>query len=228
MTDSHAPIQPSPGGATAAAGPPDVLRGALVAAIGRRRRRLRFRAAIAAATCAAVAAAVLGGGVLTSGPEPVLAIEDGNEWVTVRILDGEAGAAEMTQELQDAGIDAQVQALPATPDYVGRWMGIALGREIPRPCNLPEDAPDDTECANPPLLAGGDVRFGEDAFRIRRDAIYLLGETRSVLYLGRAPEPGEQAVADPPRGAELGFLYPAMDVSGQGGSADPAEEHQVK
>jgi hypothetical protein len=199
MTDLPTPTQP-----------PVALRTALVGAIGRRRSRIRFRMSAAVATAVALVAALFGGGVFTGGPERVLAIDDGSEWVTVRILDGEAGAAEMTQELQEAGIDGEVQSLPSTPDYVGRWMGFALGRESPRrPCDLPEDAPPDLECANPPLLAGDDVRFGEDAFQIRRDAIYLLGETRTIFYVGREPEPGEERLDGPPKGADMGFVYPA-------------------
>jgi hypothetical protein len=172
-----------------------------------------------------VVAAVFGGGVFTGGPERVLAIDDNDgEWVTVQILDGDAGAAEMTQELQDAGIDAEVQALPSTPDYVGRWMGYALGREAPpRSCDLPDDAPPELECANPALLGGDDVRFGDEAFQIRRDAIYLLGTTRTTFYVGREPEPGEKPVDSLPRGTDVEFLYPAVDTTGQGTSAEPGE-----
>jgi hypothetical protein len=166
-----------------------------------------------------VAAALLGGGVLTGAPERVLAIDDGNEWVTVRILDGDAGAAEMTQELQDAGIDGEVKALPAVPDAVGHWMGIALGREEPRrPCDVPPDLEPGLDCANPPLLAGDDVSFAGNSFRIQRDAIYLLGTTRTTFYVGREPEPGEKPLEGPPKGFDLGFVYPAA-VQTESGTA---------
>jgi hypothetical protein len=200
MSDLNAPTHP-----------PVALRIALVGAIRRRRSRIRFRASVAVATSVAAAAAPFGGSVFTSGPERVLAIDDGNEWVTVRILDGQAGAAEMTQELHDAGIDGGVQSLPSTPDYVGHWMGFSLGRESPRrPCDLPKDAPPAIACANPPLFAGDDVSFAGDAFRIRRDAIYKLGETRAVFYFGREPEPGEKPLDSPPPGTDMGFVYPAV------------------
>jgi hypothetical protein len=212
MSDLPGPIQPSGFGGATPADPPVALRNALIDAIGRRRRRIRSRLAVAGGVCVAVAAAVLAGGLLTGGsPERALAIDDGSEWVTVRILDGEAGAAEMTQELQDAGIDGEVQSLPSTPDYVGHWMGISLGRESPpQPCGQPKDAPSDTECVNPPLLAGDDVSFAGDAFRIRRNAIYKLGETRAVFYVGREPDPGEKPLDSPPPGTDLGFVYPAV------------------
>jgi hypothetical protein len=138
--------------------------------------------------------------VPTSGPEQVLPIEDGNEWVTVRILDGEAGAAEMTRELQEAGIDGKVQRLPAVPPFVGHWMGIAMGPErARRPCDLPENAPDDLICINPPLLAGDDVSFEGDAFQIHRDAIYKLAETPTIFYVGREPEGDETPLHAPPQ-----------------------------
>lgn len=195
MTDFPAPID-QPG----AGDPPVALRSALLDAIGRRRRRVRYRAVIAGGVCAAVAAALLGGGVRTGGPEPVLAIDDGSEWVRVEILDGEAGAAEMTRELQDAGIDGEVQLVPSVPQFVGHWMGVAMGSgPARRPCDLPNDAPDDLICVNPPLLAGNDVSFEGDVFQIRRDAIYKLGDAHTIFYVGRQSEVGETALEDPPQ-----------------------------
>ncbi len=226
MTDSR-PIHQPALHAAGAAQPPLPLRGALVGAIRRRRSRIRFRASVVGAACITVAAVLFGGGVFTSGPERVLAIDDDDGWVKIRILDGEAGAAEMTRELQKGGIDGKVRLLPSIPQAVGHWMGITLGRETPRrPCDLPEDAPPDLECANPPLLLGDDVNFGGDRFEIRRDAIYLLGETRTIFYVGREPEPGEMPLDSPRRGVDLGFVYPAVRT-GQGASAEPGKA-QVK
>jgi hypothetical protein len=215
MSDFPTPIQPDPEGAAVA--PVPALRSALVDAIRRRRRRLRMRAAIAGGACVVVAVALLGGGVFTSGPERVLAIDDnGGEWVKIRILDGEAGAAEMTRELQEGGIDGEVRLLPAIPQAVGHWMGISLGQEKQRGCSLPEGGSDDPIChANPPLLLGDDVNFGGDRFEIRRDAIYLLGVTRTIFYVGREPEPGETPLDSPPRGVDLGFAYPAVVPPGE-------------
>jgi hypothetical protein len=194
MTDSRTPIQKSsPGSGAAAAQPPIALRRALVDAIARRRRHRRLRAATAGGVCVAVAVGLLGGGVLTGGPERVLAIEDdGGAWVKVRILDGQAGAEEMTKELQDAGIDGEVRLVPAVPQFVGQWMGIA--QVDPPPCDHPEN------CAG---LAGTDASFEDDVFEIRRDAIYKLAETRTILYVGREPEPGETALDFPPRSYDL-------------------------
>src|SRR5215208_544592 len=109
------------------------------------------------------------------GP-PIGGIWPGHQWVRVRILThGEAGAAEMTRELQDGGIDGEVRLLLAIPQAVGHGIAVSLGQEAPRrPCNLPEEAPPDLECANPSLLVGDDVSFAGDSFQIRRDAIYLL------------------------------------------------------
>ena len=223
MTELPTPIQrPDPVGATATE-VPAALRSALVGAIRRRRSRIRFRASIACAAGLALVAALFGGGVFTGGPERVLAIDDGSTWVKVRILNGEAGAGEMTRELQEAGIDGEVRLLPAIPQAVGHWMGITLGQEAPRrPCHLPEEAPPDLECANRPLLLGDDVSFAGDSFQIRRAAIYLLGETRTIFYVGREPEPGEKPLDTPPRGTDLGFVYPAVRT-GQGASTEPGK-----
>ena len=184
----------------AAAEPPAALRTALVKAIGRRRRRMRFRLAIAGGASAAVAAVLLGGGLLTQSPSRVLAIEtDDGAWVKVRILDGRAGAEEMTRELQDAGIDAEVQLLPATPELVGSWMGV---REVhpppPPPCNLPPDAPPGLECVHAPYFGANDEFTHGDLLAIRRDAVYKLAGAQFVFYAGRAPQPGEQPLDRPP------------------------------
>jgi hypothetical protein len=199
MTDLRASIQPSSSGG-AAPQPPIALRGALVGAIRRRRRRLRLRAAVAGSVCIALAAALLGGSVFTSGPERVLAIDnDSGAWVKVRILDGQAGAEEMTRELQDAGIDGEVQLVPAVPQFVGHWMGIAqVDPPPPPPCDLPEDAAPGLICVDPPLLAGDDAGFHGDVFQIQRDAIYKLAETRTIFYVGGEPEPGEKPLDFPP------------------------------
>lgn len=175
------------------ADPPIALRSALVDAIGRRRRRVRSRVAVAGVVCVAVAAAVLAGGVLTGGPERVLAIDEGNEWVTVRLLDGEAGAAQMTQELQDAGIDGEVRVVPTAPGFVGQWMGVTLGPH-PGSCRRPENTPDavDAICLNP-MLGGSAVGLDGDVFEIRRDDVNEL-KTPAIFYVGREPEAGETPV----------------------------------
>jgi hypothetical protein len=194
MSDLPAPLQPSGLGGAAPADPPVALRNALVDAIGRRRRRIRSRMAVAGGMCVAVAAAILAGGVLTGGsPERALAINDGSEWVTVRILDGEAGAAEMTQELQDAGIGGEVRVVPAAPQFVGQWMGVTLGPH-PGSCPRPEHTPAavDVMCLNP-MLGGSAVGLDGNVFEIRRDAVYEL-KTPAIFYVGREPEAGETAV----------------------------------
>jgi len=154
-----------------------------VGAIGRRRSRIRFRASIAGAASVGLVAALLGGGVLAGGPEQVLAIDDnGGEWVKVRILDGEAGAAEMTRELKEAGIDGEVQLVPAIPQFVGHWMGISQvdPEQLPQHCDLyPVDATPRIVCANPPLLSGDDAGFEGDTSRF--------GATRSESWRGPAP-----------------------------------------
>jgi hypothetical protein len=117
--------------------------------------------------------------------------------VSVQILDGEAGAAEMTRELQEAGIDGEVQFVPAVPAFVGQWMGIAQVDPLPRP-QCSEDAPPDLICVNPPLLSGSDAGFEGEVFQIRRDAIGQLAEVRTIFYVGREPEPGEMPLDHPP------------------------------
>jgi hypothetical protein len=201
MSEFAAPIQSTgPEGVAAPEAPPAALRSALVGAIDRRRWQLRWRAAIAGAVSVAIAAVLLGGGVFAGGPDPVLAIDEGNEWVRVQILNGDAGAAEMTRELQEAGIDGEVKLVPAAPQFVAHWMGIA---QTPA-CG--------EGCAG---LANTDAGFDGNVFQIRRDAIYKLSETSTILYVGREAEAGETPRDFPPREYDLRVL----PLGGQGDGA---------
>ena len=174
------------------AGIPDAspaLRTALVGAIARRRRRLRARAATACAAGIAVAGA-LGVGLSAGGPPQALAIETTGDWVEVRIVDADnAEAAAMTEQLQDAGIEVEVRTIPAPADLVGSWMGIL------QPGSPPPDShvgPDGLAPAPPPLLDADESRTTHNVFSIRRDAVSKLAGHQFVLYVGRAPQPGEQ------------------------------------
>jgi hypothetical protein len=201
MSDFVGPIQPDLGDGGAAQAP-IAIRSALVGAISRRRSTLRMRGVIAGAACVALTAALLVGGVFTGGPEPVLAIDDdGGEWVKIRIIDGGAGAAEMTHELQDAGIDGEVRLLPAIPEFVGHWLGLNQvdPRQAPHYCEAyPIGKGPRAVCANPPLVGGDNARFEGDTFQLRRDVIGDLAGTRTIFYVGREPGPGETAQEFPP------------------------------
>ena len=202
MTTDHsaAAHQPARSDGAATAEPPAALRSALVKAIGRRRRRRRLRLAIAGGACAAAAAVVFGGGLFAQGPSHALAIDaDEGAWVRVRILDGQAGAQEMTRELQDAGIDAEVRPIPAVPGLVGHWMGIGqIDPPPPPPCNLPPDAPPGLTCVPAPVFMADEVDVHGDLLAIRRDAVYKLADAQWVFYVGRAPQGGEQPLDRPP------------------------------
>lgn len=197
----NATPHPDREGAAVAVGAPAAIRGALLEALARRRRR-RLRAVVVALSCVVVAAAALiGGGMFAPGPERVLAVDDsGGDWVRISILDGQAGAEEMTKELQDAGIDAQVQLVPSVPQFVGHWMGVGqVDMSADVPCDLsPVQETPRLVCTNPPLLADGDADFHGDVFQIRRDAIEKLKGTRTIFYVGREPEAGETPLEFPP------------------------------
>jgi hypothetical protein len=176
-----------------AADPPAALRAALVVAIARRRRRVRFRSALAGGTGIGVAAIALAVGLLARGPSPALAIDsDAGPWVEVRIENGQAGADEMTSELQAAGINAEVKLIPAGPDFVGRWMGFL--RTDP-PLLQPGEAPTVPShpcllAAPPPLLASHQGYVDGDLLAIRRDT--ELSDARWAFYLGREPQGSER------------------------------------
>ena len=143
----------------------------------------------------AIAAALLLSGIGSGGgggPSRALAIDsDAGPWVEVRLQDGEAGAEEMTRELQAAGINAEVRLLPAEPDEVGYWMGFL---RVDPPVLPPGEDPrvPNTPCllaAPPPLFASHEGYVSGDLLAIRRDA--ELADSRWIFYVGREPQADE-------------------------------------
>jgi hypothetical protein len=177
--------------------PPAELLGAVRAEApglrARSRSRTRRRPICGVAIVAGLAAVALGAGLLSQDPSRALAVDsDAGPWVEVRIQDGQAGADEMTRELQGAGINAEVQLLPAAPDFVGQWMGflrvdrpvLPPGQDprIPRvPCLL---------AVPPPLFQSHEGYIDGDLLAIRSDA--ELADARWVFYVGREPQGDEQ------------------------------------
>ena len=131
-----------------------------------------------------------GGG---GGPSRALAIDsDAGPWVEIRIQDEEAGAEEMTSELQAAGITAEVRLLPAESDEVGNWMGFL---RVDPPVLQPGEDPrvPDIPCllaVPPPLFASHEGYVSGDLLAIRRDA--ELADSRWIFYIGREPRANEQ------------------------------------
>lgn len=160
-----------------------------VAATDRRGGR-PFRVVLAALTAAAIAAAFL----LTSGlpgrASNALAIERTDEYISLRIEDPGADAAQMNHELRERGIDIEVQAVPVLPVEVGHWVG---GRAV-----WP-GMPDDTDQhrlgdrrirdLNEAARGRGLIRTPDDAKLIRVPAKF---EGHWLLYAGRAARPGER------------------------------------
>jgi len=130
-----------------------------------------------------------GGG---GGPSRALAIDsDAGPWVEVRIQDGEAGAEEMTSELQAAGINAEVRLLPAESEEIGHWLGFL---RVDPPVLPPGQDPRvrDIPCllaVPPPLFASHEGYVSGDLLAIRRDA--ELADSRWIFYLGREPQADE-------------------------------------
>lgn len=184
---------PSPGELRpAATEPPVALRTALVTAIARRRRNVRRRVA-GAGLAAGAAALALGIGLSSTGPSQALAIDtDGGKWLEIHIVNADgAEAAEMTEQLHEAGIDVEVRLLPAPDGLAGNWMGIQQV-DPPPPTAPAPSSPDAPIPAPAPLLAPNESRSTSTMLAIRRDAVYKLSEVRWIFYVGREPGAGEQ------------------------------------
>lgn len=179
---------------TATKDPTPALRAALMAAATKRRRRARLRGAAAAGICAVVGAAALTS-VLSTGPSQALAIERADDWVEVQIVDSEAGAGEMTRELREAGIQADVRLVPVNPEAVGEWTSIH---------RVDADDP-------PTLLETGELSYHDGVLRIHRDAVSKLDDARWLFEVGREPHEGEALAPFSPSDLGLNAEPPANE-----------------
>jgi hypothetical protein len=105
----------------------DDLRAGLVRAASheRARRRRRRRLALAAAGAGTLVAGLLALSLLGDrGEGAALAITRDDRGIVVRIADADASPEELTAELQAAGIEAQVRAVPVSPSLAGKWIDI--------------------------------------------------------------------------------------------------------
>lgn len=166
------------------------LRQDLVTGIGQRQRRIVRRRRAALALVPAVLAATLLATFLPGGSSAAFAIEQDGDWIQVRITDAAASEAQMEAELQAAGIDADIILAPTTADYIGRWACVASGFHfLTEPSSQPHRPPQSPDTRSF-LRITPEVLYVQPAFT--HGAV-----DRLVLVIGRAPEPGEQPLAEP-------------------------------
>lgn len=95
------------------------------------RRRMAHPGRLVMGVSAAIAGLAVGAVLILLGgssrsPEPALAIERTDRWVTLKIEDPTASDEQMNDELAAAGIERiRVLALPGSPKGVGTWAGFA-------------------------------------------------------------------------------------------------------
>ena len=152
--------------------------GADIARRHHRRRVGRIAAGAAAVGTAGVLVGVLtfGDGGLSGSPAQALAVETEGPWVEVQILDTSADEQQMSDELQAAGLDADVHLVPTEPNLVHEWLGA-----IPGPLGP------DLEAAANGQPAPWNVTWDNDILRIRRSVISDLSGRTLDLYIGRTP-----------------------------------------
>ena len=169
--------------------PAPEVRSALVQGVARYRRRTRARALGAGVAVAMVSAAALVGGLLPQNPSPALAaalaIEPDGNGSRFEIVKSDAGEQQMTTELHDAGIDAEVQIIPTIPSRVGDWMGL---QRVGAP---PENTRSRRWSPAAEIWERDDIAADGRVLMIRRSALGRLDNARSVFYMGREPGDGE-------------------------------------
>jgi hypothetical protein len=175
--------------------------GADIARRHHRRRVGRIAAGAAAVGTAGVLVGVLtfGKGGLSSGPAKALAVETEGPWLEVQILDTSADEQQMSEELQAAGLEADVHLVPTEPNLVHEWLGA-----IPGPLGPDLDAVVDGR------PAPWNVTWDNDTLRIRRSVISELSGQELDLYIGRTPAAGEA-----PEMFNDGSLGPATQDDGR-------------
>ena len=138
----------------------DELRANLLDAIATSQRRSRAvrRRALAGAVTVGVALAALLMAWGESGDNAALAITRDADWLTVRLVDARATPDEIERELRMAGIDADVQLVPARPDDVGKWQNVEA-----EPPNVHAPSPEDAAHAQQLVqIVNHDVRIRAD------------------------------------------------------------------
>jgi hypothetical protein len=152
------------------------LRSALVSGIRERPKRRR-RSVAAIATGVAAVALVLA--LVLAGAErsPALAIDRGSAWITLRISDPGATAAEMNEALHDAGLDAEVRLAPEVTSSRA-WRAIQ------------QDAVDGGRgpIGTDQLIRQGKIQIDASGLelRISREPLATDGLGHLVLYVGPA------------------------------------------
>ncbi len=154
-------------------------------------RRAPLLVAVAAAVAVAATLTLTLGGSRTT---PALAIERSGDVVSVRLQDATAGPWQLSQELQAAGIKANVLLAPATPDAVGTWVEVRAPRVIHPPAgpdpSLHDAYDEEAERRRETQRLRG-VETDGDVVRIPADYPYEL-----ALVAGVTPQPGQPPIYD--------------------------------
>ena len=137
----------------------DELRANLIDGIATAQSRSRAvrRRALAAAVTVGVSLAALLTAWGESRDNAALAITRDSRWLTVRLVDANATPAEIERELRMAGIDADVQLVPARPDAVGKWLFVEV-----EPPNVHAPSPEDSAEVQLVQIVNHDVRIRAD------------------------------------------------------------------
>src|SRR6266508_2180155 len=145
----------------------DRLEHELLAGIQARRRRRRAGARIAGVGLAVATALAVAMGGIGANSTKALAITNANGGTRVRIVDATANPDQIEEELNAAGIAADVAAVPVERQQQGRWITVGA------------DPPEKTE----EILSNG----------LEPDLMIPDGTTYVYLVIGRAPRDGETA-----------------------------------
>ena len=121
----------------------------------------------------------------------------GPDWVALHISDTPAGVRQMTDRIRAAGIDGEVQMLPAQPPEVGQYMGFA---KVPP---LPEHSRATGNKLDVVLhKAGGASGDAPTDLALRRSAFMAFSDSRWIFYIGRKPHGAEPAQIVTPAGPQ--------------------------
>jgi len=126
--------------------------------------------------------------VRAGGPQRALAIKHAGGWIELRIVDTEVGAAQLTRELREAGIDGRVVLVPVPADMTGRWISVAEA-----------GAAEHHELPNPHL---GEIRVAPDVLRVPGNLARTAHDGSFAFYAGRLARDGEQPRPFPLPGEE--------------------------
>jgi hypothetical protein len=93
--------------------------------------------ALAVAAMVALAAALGAFALAGRDADEAIAVSRQGDVTEIRVLDAQADAAKLTEELRGQGVDATIQTRPVAPELAGQWISVIYNARDPQGRHTP-------------------------------------------------------------------------------------------